>query len=118
MEKQSVCAMLEFKDATNELELRVCSYLTAMIGNLQFRELILFLRFVTGASACNVPKIKVEFNALSVFGHRHTHAVALWNYQLPTTITKTFIMISRQYLTLKKKVILGEWMPCNNSIFF
>ncbi len=41
-----VIAMLEFEDATNELELRVCSYLTTMIGNIGVHELILFLRFV------------------------------------------------------------------------
>ena len=81
--------LIEFEDATNELELRVCSYLTTMIGNQQVRELILFLRFVTGASACIVPKIKVEFNALSGFGHRpmaHTGSGSLYcNQQLVCT---------------------------------
>ncbi len=79
-----VIAMLEFEDATNELELRVCSYLTTMIGNLGVRELILFLRFVTGASACIVPKIKVEFNALSGLGRRPMAHTCSSTLELPT----------------------------------
>ncbi len=75
---------VEFEDDTNELELRVCSYLTTMIGNLGVRELILFLRFVTGASACIVPKIKVEFNALSGLGRRPMAHTCSSTLELPT----------------------------------
>ena len=76
--------MLEFDEATNNLERRVCSYLTTMIGNIQVSE---FLRFVTGASVCIVPKIKVDFNALSGFDRRpiaHTCDCVL---ELPTSYT-------------------------------
>ena len=65
-----VLSMLEFCEIANELEERVCNYLTTMVGNMQVNELSLFLRFITGASVCIVPKIKVEFNALSGFGRR------------------------------------------------
>ena len=79
--------MLVFDEASNDLEERVCSYLTTMIGNMQVSELSLFLRFVTGASVCIVPKIKVEFNALSGFARRpiaHTCDCVL---ELPTSYT-------------------------------
>ena len=64
-----VLSMLEFCEIANELEEHVCNYLT-MVGNMQVNELSLFLRFITGASVCIVPKIKVEFNTLSGFGRR------------------------------------------------
>ena len=84
---KKVLSMLEFEDVTNELEDRVCSYLTTMIGNMQVHELSIFLRFVTGASVCIVPNIKVEFNALSGFGRRpiaHTCDSVL---ELPSSYT-------------------------------
>ena len=52
---------------------------------MQVNELSLLLRFITGASVCIVPKIKVEFNALSGFGRRpiaHTCDSVL---ELPTS---------------------------------
>ena len=82
-----VLSMLEFSEATNELEERVCNYLTTMVGNMQVNELSLFLRFITGASVCIVPKVRVEFNALSGFGRRpiaHTCDCVL---ELPTSYT-------------------------------
>ena len=82
-----VLSMLEFEDATNELELRVCSYLTTMIGNMQVGELTLFLRFVTGVSVCIVPKIKVEFSALSGFGRRPLAHTCDSILELPTAYT-------------------------------
>lgn len=80
--------MLVFDEATNDLEGHVCRYLMTMIGNMQVSDLNLFLRFVTGASVCVVPKIKVEFNALSGFARRpitHTCDCVL---ELPTSYTK------------------------------
>ena len=80
-----VLSFLEFSFATNENESRVSSYLTTMIGNMTVSELSLFLRFVTGASVCIVPKIRVEFNGLSGFGRRpiaHTCDSVL---ELPTS---------------------------------
>jgi hypothetical protein len=41
-----------------------------MIGNMQVAQLSHLLRFVTGASACIVPKISVEFNGLEGFARR------------------------------------------------
>ena len=55
-----VLSLLEFISAKNENESRVATYLTTMIGNMNVGELSLFLRFVTGASVCIVPKIKIE----------------------------------------------------------
>ena len=80
-----VLSMLDYSEVTNELEQCVCNYLTTVVGNMQVSELSLFLRFITGASVCNVPKIKVEFNALSGFGRRpiaHTCDCVL---ELPTS---------------------------------
>ena len=58
--------MLDNSEVTNELEQRV--QLLDDYGREYASELRLFLRFITGASVCIVPKIKVEFNALSGFG--------------------------------------------------
>ncbi len=61
-----VLSMLEVCPPANDLESRVADYLKIMIGNMKVNELSLFLRFVTGASVCIVPTIKVEFNGLIV----------------------------------------------------
>ena len=62
-----VLSLLEFSTPNNENESRIFGYLTTMIGNMQVAQLSHFLRFVTGASACIVPKINVEFNGLEGF---------------------------------------------------
>ena len=51
-------------------ESRVYGFLTTMIGNMKITELSHFLRFVTGASACIVPRISVVFNGLEGFARR------------------------------------------------
>ena len=65
-----VLSLLELPSASNENESRVFGYLTTMVGNMKVTELTHFLRFVTGASACIVPKITVEFNGLKGFARR------------------------------------------------
>ena len=54
---------------------------------MQVKELSLFLRFVTGASVCIVPKIKVEFNALSGLGRRPLAHTCDCLLELPTAYT-------------------------------
>ena len=80
-----VLSILVFDNMTNDLEERVCSYLMTMIGNMQVSELSTFLRFVTGASVCIVPKIKVEFNALSGFARRPIAHTCDCILELPTS---------------------------------
>ena len=80
-----VLSLLELPSASNENESRVFGYLTTMVGNMKVTELTHFLRFVTGASACIVPKITVEFNGLKGFARRpiaHTCDSVL---ELPTS---------------------------------
>ena len=72
-----------------------------MIGNMQVSELSLFLRFVTGASVCTVPIIRVEFNISNGLGHRpiaHT-CDSLLSYPLLIMIMKTSTENSKTYLT-------------------
>ena len=45
----------------SESQERIGSYLTTMIGNMDFVQLRTFLRFVTGSSVCVVPHIEVVF---------------------------------------------------------
>ena len=82
-----VLSMLQFGVLINELESRVCNYLTTMIGNMNVSELSLFLRFVTGASVCVVPQIHVEFNALTGFGRRPIAHTCDSILELPTSYT-------------------------------
>lgn len=62
--------MLGLEVCANQSEERIYAYLTTMIGNMQGQELRAFLRFVTGASVCIAPKIKIAFNNLSGLGRR------------------------------------------------
>ena len=73
-----VLSILEYGVVKDDL---VSSYLTTMIGNMQVGELSLFLRFVTGASICIVPEIRVEFIPVTAF----------WSCQLLTQTMKNFV---------------------------
>ena len=53
--------MLEINPPANDLQSCVTDYLNDW--NMQINELSLFLHFVTGASVCIVPTIKVQFNS-------------------------------------------------------
>ncbi len=80
-----VLSMLEVCPPANDLESRVADYLKIMIGNMKVNELSLFLRFVTGASVCIVPTIKVEFNGLSGLGQRPIAHTCDSILELPTS---------------------------------
>ena len=80
-----VLSMLEICPPANDLESRVTNYLKLMIGNMQVGELSLFLRFVTGASVCTVPIIRVEFNALNGLGRRPIAHTCDSFLELPTS---------------------------------
>ena len=80
-----VLSLMEFLGPKNENESRVFGYLTTMVGNMTVTELSQLLRFITGASACIVPKIRVEFNGLEGVARRpiaHTCDCVL---ELPTS---------------------------------
>ena len=68
--RPKVLALLKFPDFCSSEHMRISGYLKTMIGNMQQNELRLFLRFVTGASVCIVPKISIEFNGLTGLGRR------------------------------------------------
>ncbi len=91
--------MLEVCPPANDLESRVADYLKIMIGNMKVNELSLFLRFVTGASVCIVPTIKVEFNGLSGLGRRPIaqHVTVFWSYLHLILIMKIFVQNSAMY---------------------
>ncbi len=80
-----VLSMLEVCPPANDLESRVADYLKIMIGNMKVNELSIFLRFVTGASVCIVPTIKVEFNGLSGLGRRPIAHTCDSILELPTS---------------------------------
>ena len=65
-----VLSLVQCPNPNNKNESRVFGYLTTMIRNMKITELSHFLRFVTGASVCIVPKIRVELNGLEGFARR------------------------------------------------
>ena len=65
-----VLSLLDLNTTKNENESRVFGYLSTMMGNMEVADLSRLLRFVTGASACIVPKITVEFNGLDSSARR------------------------------------------------
>ena len=82
-----VLSILEVNPPANDLESRATDYLKLMIGNMQINELSLFLCFVTGASVCIVPTIKVKFNTLSGLGRRPIAHTCDSLLELPTSYT-------------------------------
>ena len=104
-----VLALLELPSANNENESRMFGYLTTMIGNMKTTELSLFLRFVTGASVCIVPKITVEFNGLDGFARRpiaHTCDSVL---ELPTSYINYDDFYSEFQLILNETMKTFAW---------
>jgi len=67
---------------------------------MQVAELILFFRFVTGASMYIVTNIKVEFHTLSGLDHRPMAHTCSSTLELPTSYKyyEDFYGNSRQYL--------------------